>query len=67
MNHTFHSNKSHYMMKSSTKLDLTDQQKKDKESIQALLVINPFTASTCKISGLKDAWMHLQTACFLVL
>ena len=44
MNHTFHSNESHYMMNSSTKLDLTDQQKKDKESIQALVVINPFTA-----------------------
>lgn len=43
MNHTIHSHESQYMMKSSTKLDLTNQQKKDKVLILALLVINPFT------------------------
>ena len=29
--------------------------------------INPFTAPACKLSGLKDAQMHMQTVYFPVL
>ena len=30
-------------------------------------MLHPFTAPACKISGLKDAWMRLQTVYFLMI
>ena len=37
------------------------------DAVQIHCCFNPFTATACKISGLKDAWTRLQTAHFPLL